>query len=82
MKTEMRKTGIDRFGPEKRTSDARGIVWAMAAGTSVETEVRGRRGARGADGRGGNPGFGGHSRGGTSPLGSDGGHSGGKISPE
>jgi hypothetical protein len=58
MKTEMRKTGIDRFGPEKRTSDARGIVWAMAAGTSVETEGRGRRGARGADGRGGNPGFG------------------------
>ena len=26
--------------PRKRTSDARGIAWAMAAGTSVETFPR------------------------------------------
>ena len=65
---------------DRGAARARGITWAMAAGISVETEVRERSSFCGAEGKGGSSRFGQHGRGSTSPLGRDRGHAGGTMS--
>jgi hypothetical protein len=65
---------------DRGAARARGVIWAMAAGTSVETEVRERSSVYGAEGKGSSSGFGQHGRGRLSPLGSERGHARGKMS--